>query len=476
MMSPGLRKVARFDWQVVDSTLLRTMLRARYRADGRAEDVGRIDRLDHQALAAQAARSLGRPLQLAHMSALVEVLREQWLPTMDGEELAALCESVKLGLSGAARSQRTKKRSQQLEFLRQRRNTDNLQRNLRTWFLRLHKTTEEVEVRAPGTRRFGAAVDLTGRAGPARTPYPHQVDAWNQLDALTDGKLDGHRGLLVLPTGAGKTWTAVAWLLHRMAADPRLRVLWLAEQQELADQAASVFVTGAHSLPQTFRRQLRVVHSGASQPTVLADDDLDVVCATRQSITGRSLDAGARARLSRYLIRPTVLVVDEAHHVVARSYQDLLALIEQHQPRTLTLGLTATPWPRGAGMTAKLTHTLPVRVADVHIRDMVKQQILARPQLHVLDTGLRIDLDADELKQTTTRDVPATVLRRLDRHGRNALIVATYLDNAHRWGRERRWSLPATSSTPSHCTRTSMPPEPARRFCTARSTATDAQS
>jgi superfamily II DNA or RNA helicase len=354
---------------------------------------------------------------------------------MDGEERAALCESVKLGLTGDARTQRTRMRGQQLEFLRQRRNTDNLQRNLRAWFLKLHTTSTEVPVREPGSARERTVVDLVGAGELGRTPYPHQVGAWAKLDELAEGNLDGHRGLLVLPTGAGKTWTAVAWLLRRLDVDPHLRVLWLAEQRELVEQAARAFDTAARAMPDSFHRRLRVVHAAANSATTLADDDLDVVCATRQSLTGRSLDRAARARLARFLTRPIVLVVDEAHHIVAPTYQDLLALVDQHQPGTLTLGLTATPWPRGAGMTARLTGTLPVRVADVQVRDMVAQRILARPELHVLDTGLRVDLDAEELAQITTRDVPASVLRRLDRHGRNALVVRTYLDNAQRWGK-----------------------------------------
>lgn len=433
MTAPRTRRISRFDWAEVEPDLVRKMLLARYRADRRTADLPRIDALDDATLVLQAEQTFGRPLQLGHLPVLVDVLREHWVPDMNGKERAALCEAVKLGLAGDARSQRTRWRHQQLAFLRQRRNTDNLQRNLRTWFVKLHTTSVEVPVRESGTARDRAVVDLVGAGEPARTPYPHQAAAWTRLDELEAGA--DRRGLLVLPTGAGKTWTAVAWLLRRLDAEPRLRVLWLAEQRELVEQAARAFENAAGSMPESFRRRLRVVHSEANPPTVLADDDLDVVCATRQSLTSGRLDAAARARLARYLTRPTVVVVDEAHHIVARTYQDLLTLVEQRQPGALVLGLTATPWPRGAGMTAQLVSTLPVRVADVQVRDMVAQRILARPELHVLDTGERIILDAEELAQLTTRDVPASVLRRLDRHSRNTLVVRTYLDDARRWGK-----------------------------------------
>ncbi|HOS95821.1 MAG TPA: hypothetical protein PLQ54_21110, partial [Armatimonadota bacterium] len=48
---------------------------------------------------------------------------------------------------------------------------------------------------------------------PRRTAFAHQLDAVKALDRAFD--LDSKRGvgaLLVLPTGAGKTYTTVSWL------------------------------------------------------------------------------------------------------------------------------------------------------------------------------------------------------------------------------------------------------------------------
>ena len=41
-----------------------------------------------------------------------------------------------------------------------------------------------------------------------RTPYPFQQDAFNALDKLKKNNPDGYASMLVLPTGAGKTYTA----------------------------------------------------------------------------------------------------------------------------------------------------------------------------------------------------------------------------------------------------------------------------
>src|SRR5664280_286510 len=51
------------------------------------------------------------------------------------------------------------------------------------------------------------------------------------------------RGLLALPTGAGKTRTAVAAVLEALALGECGRVAWLAPSVELVDQAWATFET-----------------------------------------------------------------------------------------------------------------------------------------------------------------------------------------------------------------------------------------
>ncbi|WP_045875951.1 DEAD/DEAH box helicase family protein [Pseudofrankia sp. DC12] len=137
-----------------------------------------------------------------------------------------------------------------------------------------------------------------------------------------------------------------------MGADPRLRVLWIADQQELVEQAARTFVDLATTLPVTFERKLRRIHSMASASTTLVDADNDIVVVTRASVTGGKAAAAARKRLGRFLTgRPCVIVIDEAHHAVAPSYEALLDhVFTVADP--VVVGLTATPWPARDGSTA----------------------------------------------------------------------------------------------------------------------------
>lgn len=162
---------------------------------------------------------------------------------------------------------------------------------------------------------------------------------------------------------------------------------------------------------------------------------IDIVCTTRQSLIGRGFHDAARRRLATFLERPTIVVIDEAHHAVARTYRELLGFIRQSAPATMVIGLTATPWPSGAGMTALLRKTFPGTIVDVHVRDLVRSGVLATPVYHTVDSGAHLTLSEEEIRDIAGRDVPPAVLRRLDLHSRNQLVVEAWQRNQEAWGK-----------------------------------------
>lgn len=101
----------------------------------------------------------------------------------------------------------------------------------------------------------------------------------------------------------------------------------------------------------------------------------------------------------------------------------------------LLVGLTATPWPAGDGA-RRLRERFPVKVAGVRARELIESGVLARPRFRVVDTQERPRLTADELASIGINgDLPAGVLRRLDRDGRNGLVVDTWLKQRDTWGK-----------------------------------------
>lgn len=157
----------------------------------------------------------------------------------------------------------------------------------------------------------------------SRELRPYQQDA---SERLRDALLDTGRGQLVLATGLGKT-VIIAETVASLLRDGRIpgnRILVLAHTRPLVDQLLREFW---FQLPKTV-----ATHRFADQETPVYWDG--ITFATIQSIS-RNLDV---------LPDFGLVVVDEAHHIGAVTFQEA---IDSLQPRMLA-GVTATPW-RGDG-------------------------------------------------------------------------------------------------------------------------------
>lgn len=73
-----------------------------------------------------------------------------------------------------------------------------------------------IESKASGTIRPRQGKNI-------RIPYEHQKEAMNALTRIDNAK-NSFSGLIVLPTGGGKTYTAATWLLKN-AIDEKKKVL-----------------------------------------------------------------------------------------------------------------------------------------------------------------------------------------------------------------------------------------------------------
>ncbi|HVA64889.1 MAG TPA: DUF3427 domain-containing protein [Terriglobales bacterium] len=161
-------------------------------------------------------------------------------------------------------------------------------------------------------------------SGPVRffdlKPHPYQQATLDQLEAERRDR-NCYRNLVVAPTGTGKTMLAAFDYARQPYSGRHPRLLVLAHREELLEQAQSAF-----------RYVLRDESFGeilaASQPT-----SLDYLFATVQSFNSRGLLARCGPDYWHFA------VLDEAHHVPAESYRNLIAAL---RPKIL-LGLTATP-------------------------------------------------------------------------------------------------------------------------------------
>jgi DNA repair protein RadD len=152
---------------------------------------------------------------------------------------------------------------------------------------------------------------------------PYQFDAVNRVEqALTTAA----RPLIVAPTGSGKT-IMFAEIIKRLVAGHK-RVLVLAHRREIIDQTSRKLT--AHGV------RHGIVMAGAEK-ALRPQEPVQV--ASIQTLWSRGVRSSAMQMPLADLI-----VVDEAHHTVAKTYSKIL----ETYPDAMVLGCTATPC-RGDG-------------------------------------------------------------------------------------------------------------------------------
>jgi len=128
--------------------------------------------------------------------AVVDVLLMMWLPEMSMNDRDELIREIQLSLSGTDRTARPETKAAQLDFIRRRNVTPNLRSRVRAAFLRAHKTSRPVSQSTGQLRaQHEFPRELVGLGStPTVEPYPHQVQAWEKLDALAASRGDRRAG------------------------------------------------------------------------------------------------------------------------------------------------------------------------------------------------------------------------------------------------------------------------------------------
>ena len=271
-----------------------------------------------------------------------------------------------------------------------------------------------------------------------KTAFEHQIDAFGKLAGLFSFPIKEHKAaILVLPTGAGKTFTSVNWIC-RNVLPKNVKVLWLAHTGHLLEQAYDTFKSNLLLVPPPRRSvNMRLVssdpqHSNASQISP-SDDVLIITTQTAISNTETTaLDERGKARTTAFEqflehARQTGLfvVLDEAHHAPAYGCRNLLiggnrfvSGIRQKVPNSYFLGLTATPAYSDARRSGWLWEIFKDRIIhEVEKADLINRGILAAPRFIQRDTGTQIPVD-DGLYERLVRqhkELPEDLIERLAR-------------------------------------------------------------
>ena len=245
--------------------------------------------------------------------------------------------------------------------------------------------------------------------------FGHQRQAIQALDPmLTHGD---RRAVLHLPTGVGKTRTAMHVVAGFLRTHEPSVVVWLASGRELLEQAASAF---REAWAHIGNRPVRLATMWADRmPDIgdLSDGFFAVGLAKAWAVMSGS-DPGWAARLST---RVRLVVFDEAHQSIARTYRQISDELTLNY-RCALLGLTATPGRTWADIDKdgelaeyfsgnKVTLEVP---GDNPIEYLIGNGFLARPIFRTLLTKPGLELNDGELVRISdSLDIPGEIVARL---------------------------------------------------------------
>ena len=288
-------------------------------------------------------------------------------------------------------------------------------------------------------------------------PFEHQKDAFEKLTGLYNFK-EHKSGVLVLPTGAGKTFTSENWIC-RNVLPKNIKVLWLAHTSHLLEQAFDEFRKNLLDIPPSKQIvNLRVVSSNPkhSNPSNINITD-DVLIITSQTaisnfntkafdVSGQNLQTEFEKFLIHSKQTGLFVVLDEAHHSPAFGVRNLFIGgtkfengIKQLIPNCNFLGLTATPTYTDARSRGFLWRVFENGIVyQAERTELEKQNILATPKYSELNTGEMVVLDERIYQQIVRehKDIPESIIENLAKNEhRNNFIVETYIKNKSSFGK-----------------------------------------
>jgi len=242
-------------------------------------------------------------------------------------------------------------------------------------------------------------------SGPINLPPLHdfQQEVFDGLESLLSSGTQRRRAVISLPTGGGKTRVTVeaAVRLVLLPSGPLRTVLWIAQTDELCEQAVQAFRQVWVNLGAE-RTNLRIYRLWDQNRTPMRSepDQPVVVVASIQTLNNR-LDTADLDWLSK----PGLVVIDECHHAITPSYTRLLSWLHAEAPRPGAalmdeppiVGLSATPLRTNDEESQRLArrfdkHWLPSNQEQLYER-LLEMGVLAKATYEPLESGVKLTDD-----------------------------------------------------------------------------------
>jgi DNA repair protein RadD len=255
-------------------------------------------------------------------------------------------------------------------------------------------------------------IPATETITPNYSLFPHQRNAITKV--LRTLERSPHRVVLHMPTGAGKTRTAMNIISQHLRVSEPGVVLWLANSEELCEQATDEFIgawKNTGNRPVTVER-LWGPHSSDSLTTD------GIIIAGFQKIHSRLIDAPSK--FATFSERITMVVVDEAHQVIAPTYKAVVDAVIARNAEIKLVGLTATPgrtWndidsdQKLGSFFARRKVTLEIPGYENPVDYLIEEGYLAKPKFEELKFDVFSLSDREKIHSDF--EIPDSLLRKL---------------------------------------------------------------
>ncbi len=233
------------------------------------------------------------------------------------------------------------------------------------------------------------------------------------------------RVMICMPTGSGKTRTAMEIVCNQLNKNDRKSVLWLVDSQELMLQAAECFKQiWSHLGARDINIQMFGYGFG-QEPDVTTGS---FIIASMQTLV-RKLNVCKDMASNIGLI-----AFDEAHHAIATSYKNVVEILTPVTEETRVLGLSATPVRKDADEDRELCSMFHNNIMEIEagadqlstLESLIRKQILARPIWKALDYDTSgLTFSPQQIKAAAKKvDIAPAVLEKIaNDYNRNRCLV-----------------------------------------------------
>jgi DNA repair protein RadD len=266
---------------------------------------------------------------------------------------------------------------------------------------------------------------------------PHKVLHNYQMPIVTKVlkklKTLNARCLIQMPTGTGKTRTAMEIICRVLNENKEQQIVWFADKAELLDQAVEEFILTWNHLG---KFPIEIVRAYGSAPISNIPKKGCIIFANYDKLNN--------ILQNNTEIKPHYVVVDEAHRIIAPTYKLALRNISDLERATRVIGLTATP---GRGLDYKqnqeLVKEFDKNIVEIELSDEDKEsyqnniiryleeeeEVLAKAIIKPIKTDIPYTLTDEEYDQLTKyvdgdkKEIKKFLKKLADNNTRNMLII-----------------------------------------------------